>query len=272
MVKRLIPVILLLFLLVISIGCSSKVTDTPTVPTQPQPTENPEAVVSEVEGGTSAEDGENVVTSTEDDEAVKSAENDEVVFNEVLEKYYDYFRENNQIVVLLDYPYNENGFTDDAMAAFAIMSLENYDYEKGNTMEEYHAITEKYFGRRIENFNNSMSEIIPRTNMVRATGWSFNSSVFMILKSLVDEPDGSKTAEFYTLNISDSVFTNLPQKTAEEMKRDLLSGNFSVYGEPFITRLKFEEKTDENGNMYLKYLELKILDEKVDKMVPYGSE
>lgn len=191
------------------------------------------------------------------------------VFNDSLEKYYDYFRANRQIVALLDYPYNENGFTDDALAAYAIMSMDDYSYEKGNPKEEYDAITEKYFGRKIKNFNNSMSEVIPGTNRVRATGWSFDSGVYMILKSLIEEPDSSKIAEFYVLNLSDSLFM---QKTEYETKKDLLSGNFSKYGHPFIMKMKFEEKTDEKGNMYLKYLEIKNSNETVDIITPYGTK
>lgn len=195
------------------------------------------------------------------------------VFNDSLEKYYDYFWANRQIVALLDYPYNENGFTDDVLAAYAIMSMDDYSYEKGNPKEEYDAITEKYFGKKIKNFNNSMSEVIPGTNMVRAIGFSFDSIVYMILKSITEEPDGSKTAEFYTLNISDSTLMDFsPQKTNEEIKKDLLSGNFSEYGHPFIVKMKFEEKADANGKMYLKYLEIKKADVPVDTIIPYGTK
>ncbi|MBS3969382.1 MAG: hypothetical protein KGZ94_04600 [Clostridia bacterium] len=115
-----------------------------------------------------------------------------MVFNKKLEYYYDYFRNNNQIVVLLGY--NENGFSDDQLAAFAILSLDN-----GNSKEDYHAITEKYFSRKIINFNNSRSEIIPVTNMVRGTGWSYNSNVFLILKNLLEEEGILKRQNFMCL-------------------------------------------------------------------------
>lgn len=195
------------------------------------------------------------------------------VFNGALEKYYDYFRDHNQIVVLLNYPYNEKGFTDDAMAAYAILSMDNYNYEKGNTKEEYNAITEKYFGKKIKNFNNGITKIIKGTDLVSAVGFSFDSRVFMILKSLGAESNGIKTAEFYTLNVSDSVLMDFsPQKNNDEIKKDLLSGNFSEYGKPFIVKMKFEEKTDKEGKMYLKYLELKKLDRPIDKIIPYGTK
>jgi len=67
-------------------------------------------------------------------------------------------------------------------------------------------LQKKYFGRKIKNFNNSKSEIIPGTDKVCATEWSFNSSVYMILKILVEEIDGGKTTELYVLNISDAIF------------------------------------------------------------------
>lgn len=193
-------------------------------------------------------------------------------FNEILEKYYDYIRNNNQIVVLLGN--NKDGFTDNQLAAYAIMSFDNYDYEKGNSKEEFDAITEKYFGRKIKNFNNGSSEVIPETNKIRATGWSFDSNVFMVLKSLIDEADGSKTAEFYTLNISDSAFSEFTSLTEENIKNDLLKGDFSKYSTPypsFITRMRFEEIIDETGKMYLKYLEINQVDESIDQIIPYGS-
>lgn len=93
----------------------------------------------------------------------------QMAFNETVEKYYDYFMSNNQIVVLLAFSNNDGSFTDDALAGFVILSLVGYDYDNGNTKEEYNTITEKYFGTRIQNFNNMSSEIIPNTNMVRAT-------------------------------------------------------------------------------------------------------
>jgi len=192
----------------------------------------------------------------------------QIVFNETLEKYYDYFRANDQIRVFFD---GENSFTDYTLATFAIMSLDNYSYENGNTKEEYDAVTEKYFGRKIKDFNNGASEIIPGTEMVRATGWSYDSSAYMVLRSLVEEPDGSKTAEFYTLNISDSVISELPQKTGAEMKNDLLSGDFAEYGDPFILKIRFEEKTDAAGNIYLKYLAIEKTDASIDTVTPYGS-
>jgi hypothetical protein len=40
-------------------------------------------------------------------------------------------------------------------------------------------------------------------------------------------------------------------------KRDLLRGQFSNYGQPHVVRIVFEEKYDENGEMYLRYYEVK---------------
>ncbi|MDD2212247.1 MAG: hypothetical protein PHV56_04670 [Clostridia bacterium] len=248
MKKYLLSVFIAIVLIFTLIGCSKDVTDKPTVSTKPQQ-EKSEPIVNEKN-------------------QIATDSTNKIELDETVEKYYNYFRNNQQIVALLD----QNGLTDDKLAAFAIMSFDDYDYEKGNTKEEYDVVTEKYFGRKIKNFNNGMSEIIPGTNMVRATGWSFDSGVYMILKSYKEEPSGIKNVEFYTFNISDSVFFDLPQKSDAEIKNDLLSGNYSVYGNPFIVEMKFEEKTDENGNFYLKYLDVKAVDDIVDKIIPYSPK
>jgi len=167
------------------------------------------------------------------------------------EKYYDYFYENNQIVTLLD---NEN-FSDDDMAAFAVLSLKNPDYENGNKKEEYDEITEKYFGKRINNFNNSKTYIVPETGLIKPTGWSFDSTVFMSLINLTENSDGTKTADFNAINVSDGFWTDSPQKTMAEVKEKILTNKFDEYG-PRKVRIKFEEKKDENNNMYIKYLSL----------------
>ena len=170
------------------------------------------------------------------------------------EKYYDYFYENNQIVTLLE---NENGeyFSDDDMAAFAVLSLKNLDIENGNQKEEFDEITEKYFGKRITNFNNSKTYIVPETGLIKPTGWSFDSTVYMSLINLTENLDGTKTADFYAINVSDGFWEYPPQKTKDEVKEEILNNKFDDYGTR-IVRIKFEEKTDEDNNMYIKYLYL----------------
>lgn len=169
------------------------------------------------------------------------------------EEYFDYFYENNEIITLLEC--NEE-FSDSQMAAFAVLSLKNPNFENGNSKEEFDDITEKYFGRKIENFNNSMTYIDSKSGLIKPTGWSFDSTVYMSLIDLIENEDGTKTADFYAINVGDGDDI-VVKKTASEKKQDILNKNFKEYGENIsIVRLLFEEKKDENGDMYLKYLQL----------------
>jgi len=191
-----------------------------------------------------------------DEEAVQSKNQINNKEYSEAEKYFDYFYENNQIVTLLD---NED-FSDDDMAAFAVLSLKNPDYENGNKKGEYDEITEKYFGKKIKNFNNSKTYIVPETGLIKPTGWSFDSTVFMSLINLTENSDGTKTADFNAINVSDGFWTDSPQKTMAEVKEEILNNNFDDYG-PRKVRIKFEEKKDENNNMYIKYLSLEDINE-----------
>jgi len=191
-----------------------------------------------------------------DEEAVQSKNQINNKEYSEAEKYFDYFYENNQIVTLLD---NED-FSDDDMAAFAVLSLKNPDYENGNKKGEYDEITEKYFGKKIKNFNNSKTYIVPETGLIKPTGWSFDSTVFMSLINLTENSDGTKTADFNAINVSDGFWTDSPQKTMAEVKEKILNNNFDDYG-PRKVRIKFEEKKDENNNMYIKYLSLEDINE-----------
>lgn len=170
------------------------------------------------------------------------------------EKYYDYFWKNNQIVTLLG-DSSENSINDDTMAAFATLILP--DIQNGNSREEYDEITEKYFGRKIKDFNNSKTYIDTKTNLIKPTGWSFDSTVFMVLKNLVKNENGTITADFYSFNISDAAFEDIP-RTSDEIKKDLLNNEFDEYSQnPPVIQINFEEKTDNNGEMYIKYLSVK---------------
>lgn len=190
----------------------------------------------------------------------------ESAFDETLEKYYNYFEEHQQIVALLDS--NNPGFTDENLIIFALMSINDYNNDTGVTREELNTITMKYFGREIKNFQCGMTEIDLKTGRIRASGFSFDSHVFMVLKSLQDNGNGTKTADFYALNISDSFWDGEMLNKLDNIKYDLLSGNFSSYGKPFVVTLVFEEKSTEY-EMYLKYLSLLKTDSGVSEIIPY---
>lgn len=192
-----------------------------------------------------------------------SPNDDFAMVNDYAERYYDYFRENQAFRVLL----GDNGIESESMALFAALSLDKLDFENGNSKEEYDEVTEKYFGRRLESYNNSGIKEDVYTGKVKPTGWSFDNSVYMVLKSLESGVDNRKVGVFYCLNVSDSVFNDMLENndalTAAEEKVQLLSGDFKRFEKygvlPFLVRVEFEEKFDDVGNLYFKYFDVEVV-------------
>lgn len=192
-----------------------------------------------------------------------SSNDDFAMVNDYAERYYDYFRENQAFRVLL----GDNGIDSESMALFAVLSLDKPDFENGNGKEEYDEITEKYFGRRLESYNNSSINEDVYTGKVKPTGWSFDNSVYMVLKSLESGGDNRKIGVFYCLNVSDSVFNDMLENndvlTVAEEKAQLFSGDFKrfeKYGvSPFLVRVEFEEKFDDAGNLYFRYFDVEVV-------------
>ncbi|HOJ10907.1 MAG TPA: M56 family metallopeptidase [Clostridiales bacterium] len=183
--------------------------------------------------------------------------------------YYQMFRNDTAFKVLGS---TSGDFTDDQMATYAILKMaHHYSYENGNTKEEYNAITQKYFGRDIKNFNNGSTEIIPGTDKIRATGWSYNSSMYVIVKDIWDNGDGSMTGDFYCLNISDSHWTGKDGEF-QEAEYALLNGDISSFTDCDISikRVVYEVKA-ENEKQYFKYRSVKNLEENVKSIVLYSK-
>lgn len=190
----------------------------------------------------------------------------ETAFDETLERYYDYFDEHQEIIPLLES--NESGFTDALLATSAIMRFSEYNGDDGITREELNAITRKYFGREIQNFRNGRTEIDPQTGQIIVAGFSYDSHLHMVLKSLKDNGDGTKTAEFYALNISDSFWSEENILTMRSVKSNLLAGDFASYGKPDIVEIVFQE-IDTEGDYYLRFLSIKTTATDVSEMIPY---
>lgn len=174
--------------------------------------------------------------------------------------YFNLFRADTAFNTLINLPKNDDRpFSDAALAAYAVFRMgEDYSYEKGNTKEEYDAVTQKYFGMKITNFDNGMTEFIPGTDRIRATGWSFNSSVFMVLKSAVtDNQDGTSTADFYAYDISDAFWDDQNRQYLENVKEYLLTGNDEPYPKPFVVRVVYEIKTEMRDGKQESYLAYK---------------
>jgi hypothetical protein len=187
-------------------------------------------------------------------EAPSSPEPAPAAFHPDTKKYYDYFEENNHVSMILDNETGGKGFSDAEMAGYALSECGKlrggvYDPSVGFPKEEIDAVTMKYFGATIQDYNNRISTAVPETGNVAPTGWSPTMLAFM-LKELSLTPDGTKTAVFYYLAFG-------MDEDPQSAKSDLLQGKLEDYGQPHLTRITFEEKTDENGEMYLLFHEIK---------------
>ena len=170
------------------------------------------------------------------------------------EKYYDYFRENNYVGMLLRNETGGKGFSDAEMASYALCELIKlsdgiYDSAIGFPKEDIDAVTEKYFGAMIKNYENRMTTVISETGNITSTGWG-GTSLALVLKELKTESDGIYTAVFYQFGFSMDEYQS-------STKDDLLREQFDSYRQPSLITIVFEEKTDENGEMYLRYYEAK---------------
>jgi beta-lactamase regulating signal transducer with metallopeptidase domain len=161
--------------------------------------------------------------------------------------------------------------TDNQMATYAISKMDNYSYENGNTKEEYNAITQKYFGRNIKNFNNGATETILGTDKIRATGWSYDNGMYVIVKDVYGNGDGSTTGDFYCVNIPDSYWTGKDGEF-EEAEKALLNGDISSFSDCNISikRVIFGVEA-ENGKQYFKYRSVKNLEENVKSILLYSK-
>lgn len=188
----------------------------------------------------------------------------------VLKWYYEMFRKDRAFKVLGS---DTGDFSDDQLATYAILKLielDAYNYrDSGYTKDELNAITQKYFGRNIKNFNNGMTEVIPGTDLVRATGWSFDNNIYMLAKDIWDNGDGTMTGDFYYIYISDIFWTGRDGEF-EEAENAMFNGDISYFSGCFtgIRRIVYEVK-EENGEQYFKYYSVKDIEHDIKSMVLY---
>lgn len=185
----------------------------------------------------------------------------------VMKWYYQMFRNDSAFRVLGS---SSGDFTDDQLATYAVLKMGDKAHGDGNTKEEFNAITQKYFGRDISNFENGSTETIPGTDKVRATGWSYDNSMFVIAKDIWNNEDGSMTGDFYCINISDSYWTGQAGEF-EQAEKAMLNGDITPFANCNISlkRITYEVKS-ENGQQYFKYHSVQNLQEKVDSIVLYS--
>ncbi len=166
--------------------------------------------------------------------STESAPEASIAYNADTEKYYDYFEENNHVSVLLGNETGGEGFSDEEMAAYAIieiMKLDGYvkEYPDGFSKEDIDAITMKYFGTTIKNYNNRITSVDTETGNITSIGWSGTTMAF-VLKELTAQPDGKYTGEFYSFGFGMGEYQ-------PSQKIDLLRGLFSGYEQPYLVKI-----------------------------------
>ena len=195
--------------------------------------------------------------------------------------YFDYFGGLSlmQVIVPTDESFGEGAafFTDDQMAAFAFNRIitekgEAYDYEIGFEKELFNEMTLKYFGREIANFDNQMTKVIEETGHVTATGWSFDSGTYFILKSRTEHRDDTVTAVFYYWNVGDSIVSDNPAmwlEGKEHIKEMLAGGTSGIL--PSVIRMTFVESAD-SDNYFIRFISCNVFDDVFDgEITPYVS-
>ena len=186
------------------------------------------------------------------------------------ERYYDYFYESNVNLLLCE---EGEAFTDTQVAAYVLTVLveESGDfgrYETGFTPQEMNEAAEKYCGCTIADFNTPMTRLDEETGMVCATGWG-GTATWWVLHDLREGEDGLRTGEFYYFTFSPD--SDLPDP--QRMKKQLLAGEFTSYGVPYLARMTFREKTDpQTGETYLQILSLERLGDGQPPYTVYGME
>lgn len=238
--------LLLLFLLA---GCSARTNDLTSETNRIEPPPSIE------ESGSSEEESQ-----TDDPDVIFFD------YNETTEKYYDYFRMNSHFSMLLSNETGGEGFTDAEMAVYALCELilqsnGTYDQAVGFPKENMDAMTEKIFGATVQNYETRWTTVIPQTGNITSTGWGGNA-VGLVLKELKTGANGISTGVFYLFSFG---MEGIPPTT----KTDLLQGRFNDYGEPFLITIVFEEKTDENDEMFLRYYKVQSEGKAQPPYVPY---
>lgn len=166
------------------------------------------------------------------------------------EQYYAYLHGIRGMVALIDSAPQDEA---DRLAAFAYLMLDSPDLEQGEDPAILNAVTQQYFGMDLPSMNTSYTRLDEKTGRVFPTGWSFDSSVYFVLRE--QSRDGNEiSATFDVYNVSDSVMMDFnPPRTAQQIKTDLLIGNTAAYGQSTAVTLVFTVETEEAGTQHLKF-------------------
>ena len=117
---------------------------------------------------------------------------------------------------------------------FAIINLQSYSSENGNTKEEIDAILNKFFGRTVKKYITGMTEYVPGTDHIRATGWGIDGSNRLVLTKLLPHGAGNFTGYFDVYHIPESYGVDDYQKFYSEIDDILLSGKPGICRAPAL--------------------------------------
>ncbi len=180
------------------------------------------------------------------------------------EEYYDLFRSDAGLPPLIGLMEKggDGSFSDDQMAAYAIQTLgsqELYDDEIGVSKETLDAVTGKHFGRTVQNYDNSMTYVLDSGN-VTATGWSFDSSVYLVLDGQSAAQGGIVTARFKCYDLSDSLWMDgeIDQQKLNHIREYLLTGNDGDFPAPELVEITFAPSSEDGWqSQYVFYESMK---------------
>lgn len=182
------------------------------------------------------------------------------------EEYYDLFRPDAGLPPLVGLMEDggDGSFSDDQMAAYAIQTLGSqglYDDEAGVPKETLDAVTDKHFGRTVQNCDNSMTYVLDSGN-VTATGWSFDSSVYLVLDGQSAARDGIVTARFKCYDLSDSLWMDgeIDQQKLDHVREYLLTGNDGAFPAPELVEITFAPSSEDGWqSQYVFYERMKYV-------------
>lgn len=176
------------------------------------------------------------------------------VLQEDVVKYYEYFSKNHYLLC------NLVGFDDsvseDTILRFCMIKLTKQSGRDRVSAQELKDAAQKYFGYALQNPIVTNQDIyqIEGTDQFSPIGKGYSAYDMMVLQSLTQNPDGSKTAVF--LGFSGMDVPSNYGLTDEMVEKAYLSDNLRLICSRFspgvYLRLHFTEKEDEYG-MYLQY-------------------
>ncbi len=171
---------------------------------------------------------------------------------------------------------SEDGqITDAQMAAYAVVKMDNYNWDTGNTREEYDAVTQKHFNRKLTDYTeNGMTEAHPDSvDRIRAVGWGYEVNYHAVTRSLTKEGENRYVGQFYCLHIPYSIDEgwNYTDEEAGSMFAGDNWAPFVQYGrKPVLLEVTFTVGHEAGGAAYPIYERVKIL--QTDLTAPLSSQ